>query len=190
MTRGKHIALYGIPRCGKTTQADILVQTLKRKEYRAEYIRYPIYEQRPTGPYLNEFLNKGMHEHMTERELQLWFTLNRLQYQPTIKDKLEGGTYIITENYAGMSLAYGLLAGVEKLWLEAVTNPIMKADVSIVLNSERVIEMAQATDAKTLRELQSIYNALAGQFAWYRVNGDKKMMEVHMAIWDIVKKVI
>lgn len=190
MRKGKLIALYGIPKAGVTTQADILVQTYKRKDYHADYLKYPLFKYEPTGEFLNDFLNRGKHDHITERELQMWFTLNRLQAQNDLKETVESGSIVVAESYTGMSLAYGMLAGVKNAWLNSLNEPIKVPDISIVITSERAIEQAHVKSQKTLRKLQEIYLKLAAQHAWYKVNGDQKMMEVHVAIWDIVKKVL
>jgi len=187
---GKLIAIYGIPRSGKTTQIELLEQAFRRKEHKTQFVKYPIFDQKPSGEFLNEFLNKGKHEHISERELQLWFTLNRLQYQPVLKERIDEGVIMITENYTGMSIAYGLLAGVAKGWLVTINDLIVKPDISIVLQCDRVIEEALPNDRKTLRELQQHYQELANEYAWYKVNGDQTMMEVHTEIWEIIRKVI
>ncbi len=190
MRKGKRIALYGIPKAGKSTQADILVQTFKRKDFQAEYIQYPMFKEEPSGSFLNEYLNKGKYKNITERELQLWFAINRMQYQPTLKNDLEEPVAIVTENDLGMSFAYGMLAGVKREWLEAVNEPVLKPDLSIFITRESVIDDAPTGTARTLRNLQEIYHELAMKHAWYTVDGDQKMMEVHMNIWDVVKKII
>lgn len=187
---GKLIAIYGIPRSGKTTQIELLEQAFRRKEHKTQFVKYPMFDQQPTGEFLNEFLHKGKHEHITERELQLWFTLNRLQYQPVLKERLDEGVVVIAENYVGMSVAYGLLAGVSKEWLVTINDLIVKPDISIVLQCDRVIDEAPQGEGKTLRELQQYYQELANEYAWYKVNGDQTMMEVHTEIWEIIRKVI
>ena len=42
--KGKLIAIYGINNLGKSTQAHLLVQELQDQGYKAQYLKYPIYD--------------------------------------------------------------------------------------------------------------------------------------------------
>ena len=93
------ITLYGINNIGKTTQALRLVERLKEAGHDAVYVKFPVYEIEPTGTYLNSFLRSGETQKITEEELQMWFTLNRYQFEPTLKQWLREGKIVIAEDY-------------------------------------------------------------------------------------------
>jgi hypothetical protein len=46
---------------------------------------------------------------MDEHELQLWFVLNRYQYEPELKKLLNDGYIVIAEDYVGTGIAWGAL---------------------------------------------------------------------------------
>jgi dTMP kinase len=189
--RGKLIAIYGVPKSGKTTQAKILVQSLKRKEYRADYFKMPNFKVYPSGSFLYDLLVKKENIYLTEHELQLWFALNRLQTQAEIKKILEEDQkHVIIEDYLGHSLAFGMLAGVSEKWLLEINHPCLQPDLSIFIDSERALLTSTGEANRTLKILRQKYLKLGNFLAWYRVQGDRKIMEVHGLIWDIVKKII
>lgn len=189
--RGKLIAIYGVPKSGKTTQANILVQSLKRKEYRADYFKMPNFKVFPSGSFLYDLLIKKENTNLTEHELQLWFALNRLQTQAEIKKLLnEDKKHVIIEDYLGQSLSYGMLAGISERWLLEINHPCLQPDLSIFLDSERALRTSTGEANRTLKALRQKYLKLGSYLAWYSVPGDHKIMEVHGLIWDIVKKII
>ena len=106
------ITLYGINNIGKSTQAKKLVERLESEGKTVKYIKYPVYEIEPTGRFLNDFLRGGGTEQAakaaSEEELQMWFTLNRYQFEPTLKKWLADGVIVIAEDYT------------EQVWLGAL----------------------------------------------------------------------
>ena len=59
MLRGKFITFYGINNIGKSTHARILYDRLKELGYDPIYLKYPVYDMEPSGPYLNKILREG-----------------------------------------------------------------------------------------------------------------------------------
>ena len=117
---GKLIVLYGINNIGKTTQAQLLVNRLQAAGYLASYLKYPLYELRPSGPLLNDYLRAGNPWKLSAREAQIIYALNRFQYQEELERELASGQWIVAEDYVGTGLAWGWGAGVDLDFLEAI----------------------------------------------------------------------
>ena len=60
MTKGKFIVIYGNNNSGKTTQAKLLVEKIKEQGLQVRYIKYPMYDLRPTGILINEYLRESI----------------------------------------------------------------------------------------------------------------------------------
>lgn len=71
MKRGIFIAFYGINNLGKTLQAKKLAETMQKKGFNVRYIKYAIYELKPSGMILNNYLRKGNQHKLSAREFQL-----------------------------------------------------------------------------------------------------------------------
>ena len=115
---GKFIVLYGTNNLGKTTQAKLLVEKLNQNGFPAEYLKYPIYDLAPTGRKINQILRGGADQKISELELQELYAQNRRDFEPTLKEKLEGGINIVTEDYIGTGLAWGVTKGAPLTQLE------------------------------------------------------------------------
>ena len=101
------ITLYGINNIGKTTHTVRLVKRLKKAGYDAVRIKYPVYDVHPSGDFLNKVLRSGESQMLSEEELQLWFVLNRTQFQPILKGWLDAGKIVVAEDYTGTGIAWG-----------------------------------------------------------------------------------
>ena len=137
--QGKFIVFYGINRLGKTTQAKRLVDYFQDKDLRAEYLKYPIYKLEPFGPMINEILRSGKKQQVSELEFEMYYTINRFQFEPTLRSKLENGIHIISEDYRGTSLAWGSAKGLdmkskEYRLLDSLNSKLLAEDVAILFD--------------------------------------------------------
>ena len=140
MKKGKLIVFYGINNLGKSTQARILIENLKKRGIKAEYIKYPIYNLKPTGPFINQVLRSGKKQKISEEELQMWYTLNRFQFEPKLKEKLANGIWIAAEDYVGTGLAWGWSKGADLKYLENMNKFLVKEDLSILFYGKRFLD--------------------------------------------------
>ncbi|NOQ67823.1 hypothetical protein GQ568_00085, partial [Patescibacteria group bacterium] len=135
--KGKFIVLYGVNNLGKTTQAKMLVDYLNKKNIKAEYLKYPIYDLKPAGKLINEYLRAGNPNSFSPRELQLLHYTDRVAFEPILKNKLNDGINIIAEDYFGTAVAWGAGAGVDREILEYLYSFIYKEDLAILFDGER-----------------------------------------------------
>lgn len=195
MKRGKFIVIYGVNNIGKTTQARKLVSRLKREGKKVEYVKYPIYNSRPTGVLINEYLRKNNPNKFSPREFQILHFFNKLNFEPKIKEKLEKGINIVAEDYSGTAIAWGTGSGVRKGFLEYLYSFILKEDLAILLDGERFSSAEEKShkhenDKRLLEKVRMIHLDLAKKYKWKKVKANQEKGEVHEDIWQIVKKAL
>jgi dTMP kinase len=191
--KGKFIVFYGTNGLGKTTQAKMLVEYLNKKGISAEYIKYPVYDIRPSGLYLNEILRGGKKQNMSEEELQMWFAVNRFQYEPILKSKLAHGISIIAEDYAETGLAWGAAKGADFEWLKAINSKFLKEDLSILFDGEcflREVKHIHEQDKDLIKRSREAHLALAKKYKWRIINANQQLDAIHKEIIKICGNVI
>lgn len=197
--RGKFITIYGINNIGKSTHAKLLVERLKKEGYKAKFIKYPVYDIEPTGPFLNSVLRNpngqknSVGENISEDELQLWFVMNRYQYQPELKRLLDEGYVVIAEDYVGTGIAWGMAKGLDEEWLESANKYLIKEDLAMILEGKRDLKAQEKTHVheqnielvekclKTLQYLTSKYN-------WHRIQIQSKIENTAEILWNTVNE--
>lgn len=197
--RGKFITIYGINNIGKSTHAKLLIERLIKEGYKAKFIKYPVYDIEPTGPFLNSVLRNpngqknSVGENISEDELQLWFVMNRYQYQPELKRLLNEGYIVVAEDYVGTGIAWGMAKGLDEEWLKSANKYLLKEDFAIVLEGERDLTVQEKIHVheqndelvkkclKTLQYLTSKYN-------WHRIQIQSKIENTAEILWNTVNE--
>ncbi len=186
------IALYGINNIGKTTHAKKLVERLNKEGHQAKYVKYPIYDLEPTGPYLNQILRGGDKQKISEAELQMWFTLNRHQFEPQIKKWLSQGYIVVAEDYIGTGIAWGIAKGLDTHWLERLNQYLLNEDLGILLGGSRVMKAKETkhiheeNDA-LIEKCKHVLQDLAEKYGWKNVLLQDHVADTAELIWKIVK---
>lgn len=186
------ITLYGINNTGKSTQALRLVARLKEEGHDAEYVKYPVYDLEPTGPYLNQVLRNGGTQSMSEEELQLWFTLNRYQFEPQLKTWLSQGKIVVAEDYTGTGIAWGTLKGASMEWLEAMNQGLTKESLALLIDGERFKEASELghlheSDDALMERSRRVHLELAQRYGWTVVPLVEGIEQMEERIWDAVR---
>ena len=102
--RGTFIVLEGVDRCGKTTQASLLVKHLIGMGLATVAMRFP---DRTTmvGDLINQYLQSK--SDLDDRAVHLLFSANRWEAAPTLrKTLLEDGANIVCDRYAHSGVAF------------------------------------------------------------------------------------
>lgn len=172
--RGIFITIYGINNIGKTYHAKRLASRLRALGKKAVYIKYPIYSQKPTGPLLNKILRSHGKQKMKEEELQLWFVLNRYQFEPKLKQMLREGKIVIAEDYIGTGIAWGMAKGAKQAALENMNKFLVQPDAAIFMNGQRKLYAKEKKhlherDDLLAKKCQKIYRKLAKKYGWKTV---------------------
>lgn len=189
--KGKLITLYGINNIGKSTQAGILVKNLQKQGYKVKYLKYPIYDQEPSGPIINKVLRSKVQK-ISEEELQLWFVLNRYQFEPKLKKFLSDGYIVIAEDYTGTGIAWGTAKGLEQKWLEEVNKHLLKEDFAILFVGKRnlgVVEKDHVHEQNDdlISRCEVILKKMSKKYKWKNLQVEKKIDDTSEKLLEMVK---
>ncbi len=190
---GKFIVIYGVNNLGKTTQAKRLVKELRRRGKLAEYIKFPKYDIIPSGPMADRFLRGGNPDHFSAREIQIITALNRTQCIPLIEQRLQAGVWIISEDYTGTGVGWGVAHGVPKEFLEEVNSHLLKEDMAFLLDGQRFMDSIEEAhkfekDLALVEHARAIFKDLAREYSWKTVNANRSEEEVFTEIWDYIEE--
>lgn len=186
------ITLYGVNNIGKSTHARLLTEKLNKQGLPAVYLKYPIYELEPSGVYLNQLI-RSPKQQVTEEELQTWFLLNRLQYQPVLQKLLAEGKTVVSEDYTWTGIAWGAAKGADPQWLKNINSPLIKEDLAILLHGQRQTVAVENThihenDEKILRRCQEYLLLFAAENDWRQVEIQPAVEATATLIWQEVEK--
>ena len=194
--KGNLIVLYGINNLGKTTQAKLLVENLIiRMGKNAEYVKYAIYNLDPSGSLINDYLKGGNPYQLTTREFQFLQVLNRTQYEPTLKEKINKGTWVIAEDYVGTGIAWGMANGIDKELLYKMNSHLLKENLGILfegkpypenLDKENIHE----TSMELLTKVNAAFKEISRDFNWHIIDANQVLEDVHEQILAIIKSKI
>lgn len=193
--RGQFIVFYGINNLGKSTQAKILVKRLKQAGIKAEYLKYPVYNLAPTGPFINKVLRSGKKQKISEDELQMWYTLNRFQYEPKLKAKLAQGKWIIAEDYIGTGLAWGWTKGADLKYLQMLNKPLLCEDLAILFYGQRFLDGKEKihlheSDDNLMQKCQQKHWLLAKKYHWKKISANAPREVIATKIWHRITNLI
>lgn len=192
MQRSLFIVIYGVNNLGKTTQAKLLVERLNKEWHRTEYLKYPKYDIEPSGPMINDYLRGGNPLQLSFREFQILNVLNRTQFEPILKAQLESGIHIVSEDYVGSGLGWGIGAGVDGNFLKKLNSHLLKEDIVFLFDGQRFGEAKEAThqyeqnDDLTERA-RAAHRELAEEFNWKIIDANDSVERIHALLWDHLK---
>ena len=189
--KGKFIVLYGINNLGKSTQVKLLIERLAKHRITAEYLKYGVYDLKPSGEMLNEYLRKGNPYNFSPREFQMCHALNRTQYEPVLKQKLDAGIWIIAEDYKGTGIAWGVGSGVDMDFLLRLNSHLLEEDLAILFDGERFVSGIETNhkheqDAELTNKVRTVHLELAKKFDWNIINANQFVEDVHENIWKLI----
>ncbi len=189
--KGKLIVFYGVNNLGKTTQAKLLEKWLNGIGINAEYKKYGIYDLEPSGPELDDYLRLGNHDNLSPREFQLVHIINRTQFEPKLKSKLNEGTWIIAEDYVGTGTAWGVGAGVDQAFLERMNSHLLKEDLAFLFDGERFSSGIEKVhkheqDNELTQRVRKVHQELAQKHGWIKINANASIEEIHATIKNII----
>jgi thymidylate kinase len=187
------ITFYGVNNIGKSTQAKLLVANLNSAGHKSVYLKFPIYDIEPTGPFINSVLRGSNSQVISEEELQMWFALNRFQFQSQLESYLKDNIIVVAEDYVGTSIAWGKAKGANQEWLESINQHLIREDLSILITGERSSGSIEKThihenNSQLISKVTEILLELAIEKKWTVVERQEKLPDTQNLILDIVKK--
>ncbi|CAF4900525.1 unnamed protein product [Pieris macdunnoughi] len=111
--RGALIVIEGVDRTGKTTQAKLLVESLKKRQIQAEYRNFPN-RNTEIGKVINSYLTSQ--KDLPDEAIHLLFSANRWEKSRDILDLLEKGTTVIVDRYCYSGVAFSAAKGLDLNW--------------------------------------------------------------------------
>lgn len=129
MKRGCLIVLEGIDGCGKTTQAERLVQGLSEKGFEAVFLKEPT-----EGRWGRMIKEKALHPHglTPEQEFELFQKDREENVRLNIKPALKKKKIVILDRYYFSTMAYQSVKGID-------LNEIIKRNDKIAVSPDLVI---------------------------------------------------
>lgn len=127
MSTGRFILFEGLDRTGKTTQAQLLANSLPH----AQYMKLPE-RTTPIGQLIDKYL-RGEYNCSAE-VAQLLFCANRYEIVPIIKRTLAEGTTIVMDRYIYSAVAYGSANGLDGKWIADMEYGLPQPDIVIFLD--------------------------------------------------------
>ena len=187
--------MYGINNLGKTTQAKLLAKKLKKNGYKAEYVKYPVYQLEPAGPLINAYLRKGNPYNFSPRELQIFHFIDRIKFEPILKDKLNKGINVVAEDYFGTALAWGVGAGVNRKLLEYLYPFVLKEDLAILFDGQRFRNSIEKNhrhenNEMLINRVRKAHLWAGKKYGWEKVNANLSISEISDIIWKKVEKIL
>ncbi len=186
--KGKFITIYGINNIGKTTHAKKLVERLEAEGRKAKYVKYPVYDVEPSGSFIDGVLRGEGGQKISEEELQLWYVINRYQYEPELKRLLEDGYIIIAEDYIGTGIAWGAAKELSIEWGENVNSGLLKEDLAILMEGNRDISAQEEVHVHEqnddlIEKCTKVHSDLADKYGWKRVVLQEKVEDTAELMW-------
>lgn len=191
--KGKLIVIHGINNLGKSTQAKLLVERIKKEGRQAMYLKYPLYDLEPSGPLLNEYLRKENPYGLTPREAQMLFALNRTQFEPVLqREYLDQGITVVAEDYTCTGVAWGVGAGVDRAFLTRVNCHLLREDIAFLFDGNRFTAAKEAghaheSDDVLTERVRLVHSELAKEFGWHLIAANEPVEVIQKKVWDIVQ---
>ncbi|MBO9607217.1 MAG: hypothetical protein J7639_14750 [Paenibacillaceae bacterium] len=126
------IAIEGMNRAGKTTQARFLCETLNYGGNKAVYVHFPRYDT-PIGALLKTARDHG--EYLNHESLHLLFEADRLDFKDQLKrfERL-GYKFVIADGWSLSNEVHAATNGVDTKWLAKVREAAPAADFTFLLD--------------------------------------------------------
>ncbi|CAH0701392.1 unnamed protein product [Spodoptera exigua] len=125
MKRGALIIIEGVDRTGKSTQARMLVENLKKKNIQAEYTNFPARDTE-VGKIINNYLQ--LKNELSDEVVHLLFSANRWERAKSIIKTLEAGITVIVDRYCYSGVAFSAAKGLDLNWCKSPDIGLPKPD--------------------------------------------------------------
>ncbi len=210
---GLFIAFEGGEGAGKSTQAGILHETLKDKGYHSALLREP--GSTELGDYLRQYLIGGQPVSALA-ELLLFEAARAQLITEQIEPLLDAGAVVITDRFAGSTIAYqgyGRGIDLERIgWLNDFATGGCYPDVTILLDIDPLVGLGRVnsrqlqlslpmTDGSDRFEDETVsfhdavqqgFRKQAGQHpdTWRLIEGNRSIDDVAAAVWSAVRPLL
>lgn len=191
VARGAFICVEGLDGCGKTTQAKLLVNKLRR-DYDA------VYTAEPSKGKIGRFIKKH-YLHSSKRGSSiaeaLLFAADRVEHlEDEVLPALKMGKVVVSDRYVYSSLAYQGAAGLNLEWIERLNEHALRPDLAIFIDvkPETVVQRLKPKKSvmenlETQRKVHEVYVKFVEKGDLVRIDGNKSKRAVAADITSTVR---
>lgn len=184
MSRGVFVVLEGVDRCGKSTQAQMLVA----QNEKAVLMRFPN-RQTATGKVIDDYLNKRIE--LNDRAVHLLYAANRWEASDSIVKALDQGQMVVADRYSFSGVAFSCAKGLDYEWCWAPERGLPAPDVVVYLDlpaDEAKQRSGYGEERYEVAEFQakvrSVFKSLSSQ--WKILRADRSKEDLHREIVKLV----
>jgi len=193
MRKGKLIAVEGLDGSGKTTQACLLVEALRKEGFKAYYTCEPT--QWRVGDLIRLHVAKAKRRAPVYEALL--FAADRYEHLAReIRPRLRKGYIVVSDRYVYSSLAYQGASGVSLQWLRNINFFAPKPDLTLLLDlpPEEALKRKKGKLKATFesltfqRKVRKMYLRLAEEEGFLVFDGLKPVETLHREIFKAVSE--
>jgi dTMP kinase len=188
--RGAFICIEGLDASGKTTQARLLVEELRRRGFEAEYTTEP--SRGKIGEFIRTYILQRDKRVPSVVEALL-FAVDRADHvERKIKPALQG-KIVISDRYVYSSLAYQGAAGLDLKWIEEINRLAIPPDLAIYIDVPPEVVVKRIKRKKSVMErlrvqekVREVYMKFVKEGRLTLINGNRPVEEVAKDILAVV----
>jgi len=188
---GVFICIEGIDGCGKTTQAKLLVNKLRRRGFDAVYTTEP--SSGKVGRLIRGFVLDRRRRVPIALEALL-FAADRIDHMETeVKPLLRQGKTLVCDRYVYSSLAYQGAAGLDLDWIDQVNQLALKPSLALFLDVQPEVVVKRLRRKRSvmenmsnLKNVREVYLKLVQQQQLVSLDGDRPIKAVAEDILKLV----
>jgi dTMP kinase len=190
--KGAFICIEGLDGSGKTTQAKLLTQKL-RKSHNAVYTTEP--SRGKIGTFIRERCLYG-EKRLSSIIEALLFAADRIEHVETeVLPALHQGKLVISDRYLYSSLAYQGAAGLSLEWIEKINEHALQPDLAVFIDVDLKTVMNRLKSKRsvmenmeTLQKVRDVYLKFVAKGELARLDGNRAKDEVSEALSAMVLK--
>lgn len=196
--KARFIVFEGIDGCGKSTQAELLAEYLKKKGQAVELTREHTRDL-PAGKLIEEMVNRRCT--LAGKAQQLLYVVDRIDHtEKVVKPALDSGKTVISDRYWWSTVAYSNLNDQKEYFLRIQKGVVLEPDIVVWVDLRPKVALERMNGrAKqlTIFEKQKKLRKIRKGYRWLKekypeqclvVDGSKSITEIHQKIVSIMEK--
>jgi len=101
------IVLDGVDSCGKSTQAEILVDTLKKNfNFKVGFLKFPSNKNFVCGKVIDYYLSGKFENHLSKKTISMLYAFDRLEQKNKIKELQKNCDFVIFDRGVSSNIIY------------------------------------------------------------------------------------
>jgi len=192
-SHGAFICIEGIDASGKTTQARLLVESLRQRGFDVVFTTEP--SPHEVGRFIRRYVLQRKRRVPIVVEALL-FAVDRIDHvEKRIKPALEKRKVVVCDRYVFSSLAYQGAAGLDRTWIEQINRLALTPDLSIFIDVSPEVVLKRMKRKKSVmetlknqRKVRKIYMDMVEKGRLVLVDGNRTVEQVASDILTLVLK--